>query len=370
MASNRLLLLPDGPEARAALLALIAEARHEIRMLYYIFEADEIGHAIRDALLEAVHRGVKVWLIVDGFGSYTTPRSFFEPLQRAGAHFCRFEPHWGRRYLLRNHQKMTVADDSAAIIGGFNIADNYFDPNRRDSWRDLGVRIDGPAVEHLSGYFDRLFAWTTSKHATFRGLRRLVLRETQTTGPLRWIISGPLRRASAYARQLRADLARGRRLDLLMAYFAPNRRVLRQIRRIAAEGEARIVTAAKTDVPMARLAAWATFGRLLAAGVRIFEYQPRALHAKLIIIDDIVYIGSANLDMRSLYINLEVMLRIEDAEFAAKMRNLFEQDLAQSREIDLATHARAATWFNRLRWRCAYFIIAGLDLFVARRLAS
>lgn len=370
VAGNQLLLLPDGPQARPALLELIASARTEIRMLFYIFEADAIGTEVRDALVGALTRGVKVRLAVDGFGSGNTSADFFKPLMDAGGGFCRFHPRWGRRYLLRNHQKMVIADGHTAIIGGFNIADAYFDPDRPDSLRDLGVRIDGPAVDHLATYYDRLFDWITAERSTLRALRRLLTTLTQTEGPVRWIFGGPSRRISPYARQLRVDMIQATRLNMMMAYFAPNQRWLRLLARIARRGETTLITAGKTDVALSRLAAWATYGSLLKRGVRIFEYRPRALHAKLIVLDDIVYIGSGNFDMRSLYLNLEVMLRVEDAAFADRVRELFARELARSQPIKPALYARAATWANRLRWRLSYWLFVSADFAMSRTLTS
>jgi cardiolipin synthase A/B len=370
VAGNRLTLLADGPQARAQLLDLIASARTEIRMLFYIFEDDRVGNEVRAALIAAAERGVKVRLAVDGFGSGETAGDFFKPLQDAGAGFCRFHPHWGRRYLLRNHQKMAIIDGRTATIGGFNIGDAYFDPDHPEAWRDLGLRIEGPAVDHLTAYYDRLYEWITAKRSTLRSLRRILGTLTQTEGPVRWIFGGPSRRISPYARQLRVDLRQGRNLRMMMAYFSPNQRWLRIIGGLARRGEATLINAGKTDVPMSRLAAWATYGSLLKRGVRIFEYRPRALHAKLIIVDDIVYVGSGNFDMRSLYLNLEVMLRVEDVRFANLMRDLFTRELARSQPIKTATYQRAATWTNRLVWRLSYWLFASADFAMSRTLTS
>lgn len=370
VAGNRLLPLTDGPQAKAALFELIESARTEIQMLFYIFKADVIGAEMRDALLAAIARGVKVRLAVDGFGSSDTSTDFFQPLIDAGGGFCRFHPRWGRRYLLRNHQKMAIADGRVAIVGGFNIGDAYFDLDRSDSWHDLGVRIQGPAVAHLATYYDRLYDWVTARRSTLRSLRRILVTLTQTEGPVCWIFGGPSRRISPYARQLRTDMLQANRLQMMMAYFAPNQRWLRLLGRIARRGEAMLITAGKTDVPMSRLAAWATYGSLLRRGVRIFEYRPHALHAKLIVLDDIVYIGSGNFDMRSLYLNLEVMLRIEDAAFAERMRELFARELARSQPIKPALYARAATWMNRLRWRLSYWLFVSADFAMSRTLTN
>lgn len=370
VAGHRLRLLPDGPQGRAALLDLIAGASKSLRLFYYTFEADGIGTAVRDGLIAARARGVDVHLAVDGFGSSNASAEFFKPLLDVGAKFCRFHPRWGRRYVLRNHQKMTIADGTTAMIGGFNIADPYFDPNREDSWRDLGLILEGDAVTHLVRYFDLLFAWIVREKSTLRSLRRLLPAVTQTEGKVRWIFGGPSRRMSPYAKQVRDDFLKASRLEMMMAYFAPNRRFVRLIGGIAKQGSVRLINAGKTDIALSRAAAWSTYGRLLRRGVEIAEFKPRALHAKLIVVDDIVYIGSGNFDLRSLYLNLEVMLRIEDAGFAAQMRSLFEREWQRSDVVEKAAYNRLATGWNRFRWRFAFWLFATLDFAMARSLTS
>jgi len=110
------------------------------------------------------------------------------------------------------------------------------------------------------------------------------------------------------------------------------------------------------------------YRRLLKAGVRIFEYQPTKLHTKLFVIDDAVHSGSANFDMRSLYINLEIMLRIADAPFAGYMRAYVDGELERSEEITRESHRARSSWLNRLRWSIEYFLVAVLDYNVTRRL--
>src|SRR6185295_18302733 len=122
---NRLTLLTSGADRLEALLDLIEGAERSLRILYYIFLADATGTRVRDALIAAARRGVTTSLLVDGFGS-TSSAAFFRPLAEAGIEFCRFSPKYGRRYLLRNHQKLAVADERRVLIGGFNVADEYF----------------------------------------------------------------------------------------------------------------------------------------------------------------------------------------------------------------------------------------------------
>ncbi|WP_232475869.1 phospholipase D-like domain-containing protein [Flavisphingomonas formosensis] len=365
---NRLALLVEGPERLEALMALIAEARESLRLLYYMFEPDRVGARVRDALIAALGRGVSVSLVVDGFGSSASD-GFFLPLKDAGARVCRFVPRWGRRYLLRNHQKMAIADGARAIVGGFNIADDYFAARPGHEWRDLGLAIDGPEIPTLCGYFDALADWARRPGATMRGLRRALDRWSETRGRTRWLLGGPARRLSPWVRAMKHDLSRCRQLDMITAYFAPNPAMLRRIEKICDRGgQARIVTAAKSDNGATVGAARHCYARLLRHGVSVWEYQPVKLHTKLFVVDDIVHLGSANFDMRSLYLNLEIMLRIKDKAFADHVRAYVEGELGFSQEITREAHARANGWFNRLRWGIAYFMVAVLDYGVARRL--
>ena len=365
---NRLTLLTDGPERLQALLQLIEGATKSLRILYYIFKDDESGRHVRDALLAACARGIKISILIDGFGSENVPDSFFQPLLDSDCRFCRFEPRWGRRYLLRNHQKLTLADGNKALVGGFNIADDYFRTAGQGAWRDLGLQVEGPDVAELTDYFDHLFDWARAKDGQIRNLRRLLERHSQGHGKLRWLFGGPTRRLSPWARALRSDMKRARRLDLIAAYFAPSRAMLRRIAATAQRGGARLITAAKSDNGATIGAARHTYSRLLRHGVDIFEYQPTKLHTKLIVTDDVVHIGSANFDLRSLFLNLEIMLRVEDETFARTLRGFVDAEAAQSERISRSAHSKRQTWFNRLKWALCYFVVATTDYNVTRRL--
>jgi cardiolipin synthase A/B len=362
---NVLVPLVSGRTRLEALLALIDGAERSLRLLYYIYADDGAGRAVRDALVRARDRGVAVTLVIDGFGS-DLPDAFFAALTGRGGDVCRFLPRFGRRYLLRNHQKLILADEQTAIIGGFNIEDSYFDDE--SGWRDLGIRIGGPAAGRLAGYFDALAKWTHARNPRFRQLRRALSRWSNPGGHACWLLGGPTRRLSPWAKVLRRDMLSARRLDLIAAYFAPTPRMLRGIERIVARGgAARIVTAAKSDNQATIAAARHTYHRLLKRGVQLFEYQPTKLHTKLFVIDDVVHVGSANFDVRSLFLNLEIMLRVEDADFAAHMRAYVEGEIAASRAITVDMHEQAG-WITRLRWSLAYFVVAVIDGNVTRRL--
>jgi cardiolipin synthase len=155
---------------------------------------------------------------------------------------------------------------------------------------------------------------------------------------------------------------------MIFAYFAPPGAMLRRIGRLGRSGRVRIITAAKSDNDATIAAARHSYSRLLRRHVEMYEYQPAKLHTKLAIVDDVVHIGSSNFDYRSLYINLEVMLRIKDAGFAAAMRGYFEHELADSKWITPALHKRRASLWRRFKWAVSHFLVNVMDYTVTRRL--
>ncbi|WP_299322837.1 phosphatidylserine/phosphatidylglycerophosphate/cardiolipin synthase family protein [Parasphingopyxis sp.] len=365
---HRFRLLADGPERLEALIALIDGAQRSVRLLYYIFVDDAASARVRDALIAAQRRGVDVALLVDGFGSSKTGDAFFAPLVESDCTFCRYEPKRSRRYLLRNHQKMAIADEATALIGGFNVEQSYFVANgTEDGWRDLGLTVEGPVAACLAAYFDDILRWSMNVQSEMEELRAILRRHHQQDGAVRLLLGGPTRELSPWAQALQNDFGAASRIDIAAAYFAPYAPLMRPIRHAALNGRSRIITAAKSDNAVPIAAARNRYRHLLPE-VEIYEYQPMMLHTKLYVVDDIVYIGSANFDVRSLYLNLEVMVRIRDAGFADMMRRLVDNEIADSIRITPEKHARRQTLWRRIKGRISYFLMSVLDYNVSRRL--
>lgn len=364
---HELTFIPSGEDRLEALLALIDSANATLRLCFYIYAEDAAGTRVRDALTAAADRGVAVTLILDGFG-VDASEAFFAPLKEAGGTCLRFMPRWTRRYLIRNHQKLVLVDEDAGMIGGFNIADDYFASTGNGGWADLGILVRGPAVGRLCQWFAQLEAWTFHSKAQFRGIRRLVREWDPGDGPVQVLLGGPTRRMSSWARRVSQDLEHARKLDLAAAYFSPATLFLGRIARVARRGQSRFLLPAKTDNGATLGAARILYGKLFKRGARIWEFTPAKLHMKMLVLDDIVYIGSANFDVRSLYINLELMLRIEDRALAERMREFLSAHLAVSMEITPEIHKRRATVFNRARWALSWFIVAVVDYTVSRKL--
>ncbi len=357
---------PRGSDRLAALLDHIKEAEESLDLFYYMFQDDGAGTKVRDALLDAVVRGVRVYLIVDDFGS-DAPPEFFEPLVEAGGKFAVFSPRFGLRYLIRNHQKFAIADGARVMTGGSNVSDHYFAPPEENGWCDLGVAIEGPVVARFSEWFALIGEWIESGGSQLRKMRRILREWDPGNDSVQLTLGGPVVRAPKWAYKLKRDLAKAHRLDLVTAYFTPQRSIQRQIARVARRGKVRMITAGKSDISASIDAARLLYKRALRAGAQIHEFQPCKLHMKLLIVDAISYFGSANMDRRSLRINLELMVRVEDEALAARLREFVDHLQDASLPITSEWYRENAGLWQRLRWRASLWL-GVTDAWLARRL--
>lgn len=365
---HRLELLFDGAERLERLTELLMSATESIDLVMYIFDNDGVGRRVVDTLLLAARRGVRVRAVIDSFGSGDTPDSLFDPLREAGGSVTFFSRRWRSSYLIRNHQKLILIDGRVAMTGGFNIADAYLSAPHRDCWFDLGLIVEGPSVARVALWFEGLHNYTVHEDGKLFALRRLI-REWPVDGDtISWLVGGPSERLSPWAKSVRDDLGKARQLDMAMAYFSPGQGMLRRLARVAARGRARFVMAGRSDNPATIGASRLLYGYLLRRKADVWEYEPCRLHMKLIVIDDVVYIGSANFDMRSLFVNLEVMIRIRDAGFAQTMRAFVSSLQKDCDVVTLTSHKTRGTFLTRLRWFAAWFVVGFVDYTVTRRL--
>ena len=369
VAGHKLHLVHSPQDRLQAMLSLIQNSTTSIRMFFYMFGSDDTGREVLGALAEAAGRGVRVQLIIDSFGSADTAHSFFDPLVDAGGQYHCFSSRWGVGYFVRNHQKMLIADGEHALVGGFNITDQYFGRAGENSWEDLGLVVSGPEVAHLAKYFDALDG--VSKDGTVRfGSTRAIIRSWRPgNGAIQWLLGGPTNRISPWGRALKHALETAKRLDIVSAYFSPSQTVLRRIAKVTRRKRgSRLVMAGKTDNGATIGAARLLYRYLLKRKAKIYEYQPRPLHMKLLVIDDAVYIGSANLDVRSLFINLEIMVRVVDAGFASHMRELIDGMVAESVEQTGILLKQRDSYWSRFKAGLAYFLVNSVDYSIGRRL--
>ena len=359
--------LPDGVHRFDALLAMIERATRSLDMFYYMFQDDPAGRIVLEALVKAQNRGVRVHLLVDCFGT-DAKEEFFRPLVEAGGRFAVFNPRWNVRYLIRNHQKMTIVDREIALLGGFNVSEHYFKPPAEIGWAVLGVVVKGAVVKDVCRWFVALSDWTENRDHQYRAIRTMVRDWDPGDGPVQFLVGGPTRIPSSWNRAVKRDLAEGSRIDMVMAYFSPPRSFRRLIRKLARRGKARLVMAGKSDNGATIAAARATYGALMRSQAEVYEFQPCKLHMKLIVIDDVTYFGSANFDHRSIRINMELMVRVESAELADKVRTMVDSMVEDSLKITPKIHNRRRGLLGGLQWMLGWVLVSVIDYTVARRL--
>ena len=361
--------LRTGREIFPAMLDAISNANQSIRLETYIFTDGQIGQQFREALTKAAARGVKVSVLVDAFGSWPLPADFFAPLLAAGGSVRYFNPLRLWRFGVRDHRKLLLCDDAVVFLGGFNISDEYDGDGVTRGWCDIGLRIENPALAvELTKSFDGLSALADFHRKPLMRLRAFKRRrktEARLGGEL--LLSHPGRGASPFQVALHRDLTRARDTRIITAYFLPTHRVRQYLIRAARNGgRVQLILAGKSDVLISQLAARSLYHRLIKAGVEIYEYQPQILHAKLIISDGITYAGSSNLDIRSLNLNYELMLRFEDPKVADGAHEIFEQILKHSRRIEPGWF-KTQSWWQRWQYRWAHLMVARIDPLVALR---
>ncbi len=361
-------LLCCGRESFPALLAAIDAARESVRLETYIYAADSVGERFLQAFLRARARGVQVRVLIDALGSVSLFSSFWKPLLAAGGEVRVFNPLALHRFGIRDHRKLLVCDNRVGFVGGFNIAAEYDGDGVTSGWYDLGMKVGGRLSAELAAAFDDMFARADFQHRRFTPLRKpegmLAVRYQHE----QLLLSGPGRGPSPVKQALLQDLERARKVQIMVAYFLPTWTIRKALGSVVRRGgSVELILAGKSDVLLARLAGQSLYRRFLKSGVQIHEYQPQILHAKLIIIDGVTYVGSANLDQRSLNINYELMIRTEGRELASQARALFAKSLTHCRQITLEQWRASRTIWRRLRQRWSYWILARLDPYIAQR---
>jgi cardiolipin synthase A/B len=360
--------LRNGDEAFAAMLEAIESARQSVRLETYIFSAGEPGNQFLAALLRARQRGVPVYVLVDAWGSQDLADSYWAPLRQAGGEFRWFNEKTHKGFIFRDHRKLLVCDEHAAVVGGFNIAPEYVGDGVARGWCDVGLHLAGPLAARLAESFDKMFTRAELRHRAFMRVMQTGAHARVSHADGELLMSGPGRGFSTLKRALKQDLKDARDVRIMAAYFLPTWKLRRALQTVARRGgRVQLILPGQSDVPLARYATRRLYRPLLGAGVEIYEYQPQILHAKLVLIDDIAYVGSANLDTRSLQINYELSLRLRNERVAEGGRRLFAECLAHSRRIRREDWKASRNLWTKLLERWAYFILARMDLFLARR---
>ncbi len=340
---NKVELLIDGEQTFPAMLEAIAAAKTSIVFESYIFASDATGERFLKALIERAKADVSVRVMVDGVGSWATDPLFFKPLLEAGGRVEYYQPiqPWRRRWGIwrRNHRKLLVIDDVVGFIGGINIGDDYAPLAwGGKAWHDVHARLEGPVVREFVRLFNR--QWRTMTGEQWNASMAHPQRRGSTT--LQVLESALTRRYSVRRAYLRAIRKAKRTVRICNSYFIPDRHFRHALREAARRGvKVQLLVAGKTDVVAVRYASRALYARLMYAGVEIYEWTERVLHAKTAVIDgEWCTIGSYNIDARSLLHNLECNVACVDKRLGAAMDQVFERDMAKSARIDRDTWHR------------------------------
>jgi cardiolipin synthase A/B len=344
-------LLIDGHAKYTRLLADIARAQHHVHLEYYIFTPDTSGRALRDALIACARRGVRVRLLLDAIGSAKAPRRFFAELEAAGGELAWFHPtrflrFWYRPWMnLRTHRKIVVIDHRIAYTGGINVTDEENEALRPDAYRDLHVRIEGDVVRSLQQVFVEDWVYATDKRDVMSELARtlpMLAPEAETvalpdgTIAAQVLTSGPDSSWETIHR-LHVGLihAAQQRVWLVTPYFVPGEAAMMALTSAALGGvDVRLLVPRRSDSLLVTLAARSYYDDLIAAGVKVYEYGPRMLHTKALLVDDnAALIGSANFDHRSFRLNFEVTMLFADNDVAGALARLIEGEFTNAPRV-------------------------------------
>lgn len=354
---NRVMLLNDGSEMFAALIAELHRARHSILMEYYAFDDDRIGRAISEVLMRKARAGVQVLLIYDLLGSWMPPHGVLRRLKRAGVKVRPFRSfslcHPIDSLNIRNHRKVTLIDCRVAFVGGINIARRYLDGNELGRWRDEHLRLEGEVVAELYDLFRRDWLhvgglWPRevqpTRHVTTEQPLSVQLIRSQTGATRRFI------------EQAIIALLEGAEHEVLLStpYFVPPHTLLDAMCRAARRGvRVRLMIPARGDL---RMVAWASerpLLRFLRAGGEVLQYEGGFLHTKMVAADGrVAMLGTANLDYRSLRTNWEVTALISDEKFALRVSESFCRDEEHCSPLSVE-ELRRAPWYQKIRTQWA-----------------
>ncbi|WP_075223251.1 cardiolipin synthase [Acuticoccus yangtzensis] len=335
--SGRPRLLVDGDQVFDAVFAIIAAARHDIVVQFYIFRDDGLGRRLHDALVARARDGLRIRLIYDGIGARSVPAAYWDGLREAGVDVQEF--HLARRLPkmlrlnYRNHRKLVAADGRRAIIGGPNVADEYLglDPSFGD-WRDTAVEISGPAAAVAQAAFDVDWLWAGGERPTAHD-DIIPPREDELEVPVLLLPTGPSDPLPACSLSLmHLIISATSRLWLTTPYFVPDLDVLSALKLAALKGiDVRVMIPDKPDHTIVWLAGFAYTDEIRKAGVKIYRYTAGFMHQKVMLVDDHVSaIGTVNFDNRSLHLNFENTVVLFDMDFAADTAAMLEADFARS----------------------------------------
>lgn len=354
---NKVELFPHGGDFFPALFSAIDSAVFSICIEFYIIKADTTGSLFSQAACRAAARGVEVALIYDALGCFDTPESYFADLRRAGVRCVPFNPpsflriHW---LDIRDHRKLVLIDGQTAFLGGLNVGDEYSGYGESYArWRDVGMRLDGPAVGELQRIFNTTWMRLCGQALSVPPYGG----EPEKGGAEVVIVNGrPHQNRPLIRNAFRIAMSGAEKsIQIITPYFVPGPRVVRSLLRAVRRGVwVRIILPSINDVPLVKIVGRAYLKPLLEAGVEIYERQETILHAKVMSVDGRwVTLGSANLDFRSFHRNFEINVIVASELFGRQVGSLFVEELGKSRRIDLKEYNNRGRFARFCEWLLA-----------------
>ncbi|MCJ8014409.1 cardiolipin synthase [Paenibacillus sp. KQZ6P-2] len=332
-------VLTDGEEAFGAMLKAMEAAREHIHIEFYIFRHDVIGTQFQEIMIRKAKEGVKVRFMCDGLGSYKLKREFVEKLKEAGVQFYFFLPPLlafiDRRINYRNHRKIIVVDGLTGFVGGLNVGDDYLGqyPNM-GYWRDTHLQIQGDAVYYLQNVF--LNDWQLASGEKIVDPALYPEHACEADEQIQIISSGPDQNWNAIQELCFSAISVAKkRIWITSPYFIPDPGVYEGMKTAAVSGvDVRIIIPWRSDSRLVHLASLSYVEELLLAGVRFYQYQKGFIHAKVMIVDQLLAsVGTANMDMRSFFCNFELTAALFEQSSIERLAADFEEDMRVSREM-------------------------------------
>ena len=367
---NRVELLENGEQFFPRVVECIAQARREVIIETFILLEDPVGEQLRQVLIEAAQRGVRVDIMVDGFGSPDLSADYVLSLTRAGVKLRVFDPGtrlMGQRLNLirRMHRKIVVIDGERAFVGGINFSADQLQSFGPMAKQDYAVEVVGPVVAQIHRFVLRAIAVGAKAPAWFR--RRVRAAEPAAVAPaggadVMFVSRDNRRHPEDIERHYRAAIRSARqRIVIANAYFFPGYRLIKEMRRAARRGvDVRLILQGMPDMPIVKTAASMLYHHLLHAGVQIYEYCDRPLHGKVALVDGRwSTVGSSNLDPLSLSLNLEANVIVRDEGFNRVLAEHLDRLVRDAcKKIDPADLSEWSGWrlvrsffiFHFLRW--------------------
>jgi cardiolipin synthase len=359
---NQVTLLRNGEAYFPALEAAFDRARHEIYLETYIYEDDATGRQIAEALQRAVRRGVKVWVLIDGYGSKDLPQSMLDRLRAGGVKVLVYRPKispwtFRRKRLRRMHRKIAVVDREIAFVGGINIIDDREPTSDMPPRYDYAVAVEGPLVDVIRLAVQRLWskaAWRYFRKGTVRG--EVLPAGTFAGGQMNaaFLVRDNIRhRRDIEAAYMRAIEQAESEIIIANAYFLPGLDFRHVLIKAARRGvRVVLLLQGRVEYILQHYASRALYGNFLDAGIEIYEYRKSFLHAKVAVIDGHwATVGSSNIDPFSLLFSHEANIAVDDEEFGATLSQSLKRTLATDGLRVLGDHwKQQPAWLRFMSW--------------------